>query len=149
MRTFGPAASAQQLAKVQAAVAELYARLPDHQPVLRESLGLDRPQEVALYQAEIKFKDGQRLRIGATEPGARPPFEWLYELSSDIGEADYFKHYLLRRDDIMFAQRKELTPIDEAEAELILHDLAVAATGLADPSLLAVKRRPRRPKATE
>lgn len=126
---------------------KLYQAIPNKTPVLGETLALAEPTEIALYQAEIKLKDGQRLRIGATEPRARPPFEWHYELSSDIGTADYFKHYLLREHDIVLAQRKDLLPIDTAEAELILHDLAVAAAALRDPALLAVKRQRRtRPK---
>ena len=84
---------------------------------------------VVVHEAQMKTEVG-RLRIAKTEASARPPFEWLMEITSDVGEADYFKHYLIREDDIVLAQRKELTPIDETEAVLILHDLAAMAASL-------------------
>jgi len=87
------------------------------------------PERVVVYEVDLRDGD-ERLRIAATEPGARPPFEWLLEITSDIGEADYFKHYLVREQDVMLAQRKVLTPIDAQEADLILADLRTAQSWL-------------------
>jgi hypothetical protein len=48
------------------------------------------------------------------------------ERSSDVGEADYFKHYLVRAHDIVLAQRKVLTPLDAEEAGVLRGDLDAA-----------------------
>ena len=113
-------------AEVTNAIADVFAKLP----VRRDALGIDYLMEpddaVVIRIGELKIKDGPRLRIGATEASARPPFEWFYEVTSDITPAEYFKHYLVLEDQIVLAQLKVLTPIDEAEAELILSDLATA-----------------------
>ena len=68
----------------------------------------------------------QRIRIGRTLDEARPPFEWVYEISSDMGESEYFKHYLVRESDIVLAQRKVLTVIDDEEAAILRADLEEA-----------------------
>jgi hypothetical protein len=86
----------------------------------------DEPDRIVVHEVDLKWGDGNRLRIASTQENARPPFEWLLEITSDIGETDYFKHYLIRANDIVLAQRKVLTPIDKAEARVILHDLALA-----------------------
>jgi hypothetical protein len=83
------------------------------------------PDRVVAHEAEARH-GGERMRVAATEEAARPPFEWLLEITSDVGEADYFKHYLIREDDVVLAQRKVLTPIDRQEADLILSDLRTA-----------------------
>jgi hypothetical protein len=106
----------------------------DQAPRVREVKASDFAMEidgdpVVVHEAQLKSEAG-RLRIAKTQAEARPPFEWFMEITSDVGEADYFKHYLIREDDIVLAQRKELTPIDEPEAALILHDLAEMADSL-------------------
>jgi hypothetical protein len=85
----------------------------------------DNPERVVVKEVEVKW-DGERLRVARTEEDARPPFEWLYEVSSDVGDTDYFKHYLARAEDIVLAQRKVLTVIDEPEAEVLEADLRAA-----------------------
>jgi hypothetical protein len=93
----------------------------------REFAMEDNPDVVVATEVDIRW-DGERLRIAATEASARPPFEWLMEITSNVGEADYFKHYLVREEDVVLAQRKVLTPIDAVEANIIIHDLQVAAS---------------------
>jgi hypothetical protein len=83
------------------------------------------PARVVAAEAEVVWPGG-RMRVAMSRPSERPPFEWIYEITSDVGEADYFKHYLVQDHDIVLAQRKVLTPIDEAEATIILADLGAA-----------------------
>lgn len=80
---------------------------------------------VVVNEADVRWKAG-RLRVAKTTPEARPPFEWLIEITSNVNEVDYFKHYLVLEDEVVLAQRKVLTPIDDQEAAVILADLAAA-----------------------
>jgi hypothetical protein len=89
----------------------------------------ENPDSVVVHEVDVKW-EGERLRIAKTEASARPPFEWLVEITSDIGESDYFKHYLIRENDVVLAQRKVLTPIDQEEADIILADLKAAQNNL-------------------
>ena len=81
-----------------------------------------------LYCARVSLT--RRGEIAATLPNARPPFDWLMEITSELGVADYFKHYLIRENDIVLAHRKTLTPIDDLEAKIILADLAAVKKSL-------------------
>lgn len=67
-----------------------------------------------------------RIRVAYSQPKERPPFEWQWEITSDIGEADFFKHYLVRDDDVVLAQKKVLTPIDDFHAGVLIGDLRAA-----------------------
>ncbi|MDB5178758.1 MAG: hypothetical protein JWN01_701 [Patescibacteria group bacterium] len=98
--------------------------------VRAEEFAMDEnPKQIVVHEVDLR-SEGERMRIAATKSEARPPFEWLMEITSDIGETDYFKHYLVRENDIMLAQRKVLTPIDAQEAEVLLADLRTAQTWL-------------------
>ncbi len=127
MRPFGPPLSAQRSAEVAAAIAAVYPRLPLRREVLGADYMMEPADAVVINVGELKIKNGPRLRIGQTVPTARPPFEWFYELTSDVTPADYFKHYLVLEDQIVLAHLKVLTPIDEPEAALIMSDLATAS----------------------
>jgi hypothetical protein len=87
------------------------------------------PDRVVVNEVDLR-SGSERLRIAVTRPDARPPFEWLMEITSDVAEADYFKHYLVLEGDIVLAQRKVLTPLDRQEAEVVLADLRVAQSWL-------------------
>ncbi len=130
MREFGPTASPQLQQQIRQLAAELFAGVPAKRPLRGGDFAMDDEAAVVVYEATIQVDDTQRLRIAQTVPEARPPFEWLLEITSDIGESDYFKHYLIREHDIMLAQRKELTPIDDQEAHVILRDLQTARVAL-------------------
>ena len=105
----------------------LYDSVETKRAVRAKDFAMDGDQErVVAHEVDVKHGD-ERLRVAVTEPSARPPFEWELEITSDIGEADYFKHYLVRSDDVVLAQRKVLTPIDAQEADLIKSDLQTAA----------------------
>lgn len=135
MREFGPAASPELDAAIRREALSLFELMPDKTPVLGDALAMDETDLLVLEAAEVFDEDGNKFKMSVTRPTARPPFEWLIEISSDLGESEYFKHYLVREDDIVLAQRKSLTPIDEAEAEIILADLTDArALVLALPS---------------
>lgn len=135
MREFGPAASPELDATIRREALSLFELMPDKTPVLGDALAMDETDLLVLEAAEVFDEGGNKFKMSVTRPTARPPFEWLIEISSDLGESEYFKHYLVREDDIVLAQRKSLTPIDEAEAEIILADLTDArALVLALPS---------------
>lgn len=108
----------------------LYDSAPVKREVRAKDFAMDGDQErVVAHEVDLRH-EGERLRVAVTEPSARPPFEWLLEITSDVGEADYFKHYLIREHDVVLAQRKVLTPIDQQEADLILSDLQTASAWL-------------------
>ncbi len=86
---------------------------------------------IVVNEADMRWPDG-RMRIAVTTPEARPPFEWLIEITSNIDEGDYFKHYLVLEGDVVLAQRKVLTSIDDVEAAIVLADLKTAAAVLGD-----------------
>ena len=102
---------------------------PKHEVRASEFAMDEAPDRVVVHQVDLK-QDGNRLRIAITQDDARPPFEWLLEITSDIGDADYFKHYLVRDADVVLAQRKVLTPLDEVEAAVVLADLQTARSWL-------------------
>lgn len=126
MREFGPAVSTDLDAQIRREALELFEVMPNKQPVLGDALAMDETDMLVLEAAEVLDESGNKFKLSVTQPQARPPFEWLIEISSDLGTSEYFKHYLIRDDDIVLAQRKILTPIDETEAEIILADLAEA-----------------------
>ena len=133
--------SAELSSQIRSAAAQLYAVGPAPRDVLGEAFAMEPGDQVVIREVDLKFKDGQRLRIAETVPEARPPFEWLLEITSDMGRADYFKHYLIRANDIVLAQRKELIPIDDQEARVVLTDLAAAAAALAAGQLKATRKK--------
>jgi|GEM_PF-1171584 len=142
MREFGPAITADMRQRIYHEAQALFELVPEKKPVLGDAFAMeDAVDQAVIYEVDVKLKDGQRLRVARTEATARPPFEWLVEITSDIGAADYFKHYLIREHDIMWAERKNLYPIDDAEARVILHDLQVAREAQESGWLKATRKR--------
>jgi hypothetical protein len=125
--------------KVRQELVDMVERLYDQLPARREVTAADfmmddlPGEQVVVQEGELKW-DGNRIRVGRSLPDARPPFEWSYEVSSDVGEADYFKHYLVLEKEIVLAQRKVLMPIDDEEAEVLRADLQAALAAVADES---------------
>jgi hypothetical protein len=112
--------------QVRALAQEIYDKVEPKRPVTAGEFAMDGdPGVVVARQVDLK-NEGERLRVAMTEASARPPFEWLLEITSDIGQSEYFKHYLIRDEDIMLAQRKILTPVDAQEFEVIMKDLKTA-----------------------
>lgn len=131
MRVFGPPIAADVYARICGEVTAVFGLMPDKKPVFGEALAMEETDMVVLEVAQVKDEAGNVFKISFTKAVARPPFEWLIEISSDLGESEYFKHYLVREDDIVLAQRKVLTPIDDEEAKIIMADLAEARTIIA------------------
>ena len=130
MREFGPPVSEAVYKDLLQVIIDVYSSVPAKRQVTAAEFAMEEnPERIVVKEVELKW-DGERLRVAMSEPTARPPFEWLYEVSSDVGESDYFKHYLVRQDDIVLAQRKVLTPIDAEEAKLLRADLAAALASL-------------------
>ncbi len=90
-------------------------------------------QRVVAEEAQLDTPEG-RIRVALSKPAERPPFEWQWEITSDIGEADFFKHYLVRDEDVVLAQKKVLTPIDDYHARIVLSDLRAALKHVPQPS---------------
>jgi hypothetical protein len=131
MREFGPYISPETEAQIRQAAQALFDAVPEKRAAYGRDFAMDgREDEVVFNEADLKIGEFERYRLAVTLPAARPPFEWLMEITADIGESDYIKHYLIRDEDIVFAQRKLLIPIDEAEAKVILADLATAQASL-------------------
>ena len=129
MRTFGPALSAQQRSAILALVTELIEQAPELTHVPARDYLLEPPGAIVIDEAAYQTFKGE-IRVALSRPGFRPPFEWAGEITSYINESDYFKHYLVRADDVVLAQRRVLTVIDAAEAKLILAELQLARDGL-------------------
>lgn len=130
MRVFSQPIAPAVRAEITAATQSLYAVAPGRRTMQAQQFAMEGdPGRIVATEAEVSWPAG-RLRIAHSHPEERPPFEWIYEITSDVGESDYFKHYLIRDNDIVLAQRKVLTPIDQAEADVILADLAAARQSL-------------------
>jgi hypothetical protein len=131
MREFGLPIDADARLNIMSLAQALYDAAGPKRAVRASDFAMDdEPDRVVVHEADVRWADG-RLRVAVSEASARPPFEWVLEISSDVGESDYFKHYLVREHDVVLAQRKVLKPIDAVEAEVILADLRVAQAQLA------------------
>ena len=99
----------------------------------RDILGSDFVMEpgdqVVVQELDVMTEQG-RFRIAATKPYARPPFEWFFEITSEINTGAAMRHYLVREEDIVTAERRTLTPIDAEEAALILSDFELVEATL-------------------
>jgi hypothetical protein len=126
MREFGQPIGAQMRDEILTLARNIYDQAEPKRTVRAKEFAMDEePERVVVHEVDLR-RAGERLRVAVTEPDARPPFEWLYEITSDIGESEYFKHYLIREEDVVLAQRKLLTPLDQEEADLVIADLRAA-----------------------
>jgi hypothetical protein len=129
MREFKGQLSPKLDAEIRHRAAELFAQFPVKKFFYGRDYAMDQADLLVVEAAEIKDEAG-RFRLAYSVPDVRPPFEWVYEITSEYNELDYFKHYLVRDNDIVLAQRKVLIPIDDTEARLILHDIQLASERL-------------------
>ncbi len=106
MREFGAPISSERFKAITSLAANLFADLPNKRLIHGEALSMDDPEMIVLETAEVLDQDGNKFKLSATKPEACPPFEWLYEISSDLGHSEYFRHYLIRDTDIVLAQPK-------------------------------------------
>jgi hypothetical protein len=130
MREFGSPISMERREEILGLAQSIFDRYEPKREVRASEFAMEEdPDRVVVTQADVKWDEG-RLRIAVTKPEARPPFEWLLEITSNVGETDYFKHYLVREDDVVLAQRKVLTPLDDEEADVVMADLRAAEAAL-------------------
>lgn len=129
MRAFEGGLAAGQRETIIALASQILTKV-QAQPVTGAEYAMEPADRVVMHQVDMELLEG-RLRVGMTEPDARPPFEWEVEITSELGESDYWKHYLVQAHDIVLAHRRELTPIDAAEAEMIISELEAVLQSLA------------------
>src|SRR6266403_3361501 len=104
MREFGPLVGLEVRAEITNLARSVFDRTGRRREVKASEFAMeDNPDRVVVDEADLR-NGSERLRIAMTKPDARPPFEWLVEITADVGEADYFKHYLIRDNDIVLAQ---------------------------------------------
>ena len=127
MRDFGTPIGGELQARVVALARAVFEAAGTAREVKASEFAMEeQPDRVVAREVDLR-QGAERLRIAATLPDARPPFEWVLEITSDVGSADYFKHYLVREHgDVVLAQRKVLTPLGETEAQVVLRDLHAA-----------------------
>jgi len=130
MREFGPEIGVDERAAILKLAKSVFDAAEPKREVRAHEFGMEEGKDrVVVREVDVRWDD-QRLRVAATEAAERPPFEWIYEISSDVGQSEYFKHYLIRDNDVVLAQRKELFPIDSEEAKLVMADLEAARAAL-------------------
>lgn len=107
----------------------LYADTTQWKDIPGSDFVMEPPDVTVIRELDVMTENG-RFRLAATLPTARPPFEWLFEITSEINTGTAMRHYLVREEDIVVAERRTLTPLDDEEAGLILSDLSLVETTL-------------------
>lgn len=146
MREFSPPVSPELRARLLQLSEELLAAAPERKPILGGDLAMEEAELVIGERAKLEFPDGATLEVALSRPEGRPPIEWLAEITSTIDEGDYFKHYLVRDDDLVMAHRKTIIDIDDEEARMVENELLMGLRAISEGGL-KVKRRRGRPKA--
>jgi hypothetical protein len=132
MREFGASIMPELEQQIRLAADRLFETAKVRRPTYGRDFAMeDRPDELVAEEVDVRLDEDERYRLARTVPSARPPFEWQYEITADMGESEYIKHYLIRDHDIVLAQRKVLTPIDDEEGRLMLADLQAVLRHLA------------------
>jgi hypothetical protein len=116
-------------AEIRSRVERLYADTSKWRDIPGSEFVME-PGDVTVVQELDVMTESGRFRLAATLPNARPPFEWLYELTSEINTGTAMRHYLVLNDEIVSAERRTLTPLDDEEAEIVLQDLALVEATL-------------------
>ena len=124
MPEFTPPVSNELRLKLLKLVDELIDACPKLKIQHGHDLAMDEEELVVSKVAKFDLGDEVgTVTVARSEAVARPPFEWLAEITCEINDAGYLKHYLVRDSDVVLAHRKVLTEIDNAEAERIITDL--------------------------
>ena len=130
MRDFGPTIDVTRRTEIVRAAREVFELATRRRSAVASEFALEiSGNPIVVNEADVRWDEG-RMRVALTTAEAHPMFDWLIEITANIGEVDYFKHYLILPDEIVLAQRKVLTPIDEVEAQVILGDLKLALAQL-------------------
>jgi len=131
MREFNPPASGE----LRQRIVELVSAILEYAPKVKTQYGRDlaMDEEDLAVSRSVKLDLGEEvgtISLAESEAVARPPFEWLAEVTSEIGESDYLRHYLVRQDDLVLAHRKVITEVDDREAESLIADLELTLSSL-------------------
>lgn len=126
MREFQPPVSPALRQQIIDAVSRLLAAAPKVKNYYGRDLAMDDEELIVSRSAMYNLGDEGTITVALSEEVARPPFEWIVEITSEIGQSDYLKHYLVRDEDVVLAHRKVLTEVDDEEAKLLLADLKQA-----------------------
>jgi hypothetical protein len=124
MREFSPPVAPILRLTVIELVDQIITLAPKVKQQFGRDLAMDNEDELVSESAKVNLSEGVgQVAVARSEAIARPPFEWLVEVTSQINETDYLKHYLVRENDIVLAHRKVLTEVDDTEAEQLIRDL--------------------------
>jgi hypothetical protein len=76
---------------------------------------------IVAHSVKVGLEDGEYVRVHATTPDARPPFEWLLELTT------LDDHFLLFDDGrLVRAVKKDLFPLKPGDGEWLIGQLGKA-----------------------
>jgi hypothetical protein len=108
-------------ARINLICQEILAHRPQTKPVpAPEALELP-PSIIAVDNLKVPLPGGLTIEISHTRPAARPPFEWLTEITLASADKTYYKHYLTTLDGrLVEAIRKDFFPVSATDqAKLI------------------------------
>ena len=124
MRSFAPPVRSELRNQIVELVRQIIAVAPKSKQQFGRDLAMDDADLLVSESAKINIDDdGAMISVAQSMPVARPPFEWLVEITSELEASDYLKHYLVRQDDMVLAHRKVITEVDDQEAESLIADL--------------------------
>jgi hypothetical protein len=124
MRNFNPPVQLELRNEIINLVIQILLLAPKIKQQFGSDLAMDDEDEVVCEYTKIDMGDDIGvITVAKSKEYARPPFEWIVEVTSEIGESEYFRHYLIRDDDMVLAQRKVITEVDDEEARLLIIDL--------------------------
>lgn len=130
MRNFSPPVRPELREQIVDLVQQIIAIAPKTKQQFGRDLIMDDTELLVSESARITFDDGAVISLAQSTPAARPPFEWLVEITSELEASDYLKHYLVRQDDMVLAHRKVITEVDDQEAEALVADLKLTLESL-------------------
>lgn len=124
LRSFTPPVQPELRETIIELVGQIIASAPKVKQQFGRDLAMDQLDLLVSESTKISFGDGQGMvNVAQSMAAARPPFEWIVEITSEIRDSDYLKHYLVRDNDVVLAHRKVLTEVDNQEAEELIDDL--------------------------
>jgi hypothetical protein len=131
MRDFTPPVAPSLRQRIAELVLTILERAPKVKSQYGRDLAMDQVDMLVSRSAKIDLgEDIGSISLAQSEASARPPFEWIVEVTSEIGESDYLRHYLIRENDMVLAHRKVLTEVDDREAEGLISDLTMTLATL-------------------
>jgi hypothetical protein len=131
MREFDPPVSPELRQQIIDLVVEILERASKVKPLYGRDFAMDAADAYVGARANLDLgEEIGSISLAQAEPGTEPPFEWIVEVTSEIGESEYLRHYLVRENDVVLAHRKVLTEVDDKEATSLIDDLKMALATL-------------------